>query len=385
MKSLVSFTSRGRVGVVGEDGRGERFIDFGRSGQKSWQLGPAFGDGRRVVAFSLEDTTMSRVIKGLVTSHVWVYDLVAGSTEEILAGGRYSQYEGVAGILPGGGRVLGFAVVEGEQHLFTADLDGGNRRLLFGKGEGFAYGVEASRDGSRVAYHVTGGKEAGQRGRFPYSIMTMPTGGGPKVMVAGAEGHLYFGPRWSPDGGWLAYLDCRPAEDPAHFWSELCLGKPDGSSHRVLTPGKPHWFGTTHGTAEYRMGGSNMTEWSPDGRTITYTRVSPGAHPDAEFHPELPDHEENIYSPGSAKGGAQLCLLDPIRDTATEVTPFQELRWDFRSAWHPEGKRIAHSRAVVTRPTEIWSVSPGGTAPRMLTRGFEEQGADFPKWLLVAE
>ena len=61
MKSIVAFLSRGRVGLVGEDGRGERYIDFGRTDQKSWQLGPAFGDGRRFVAFSLEDTTMARL------------------------------------------------------------------------------------------------------------------------------------------------------------------------------------------------------------------------------------------------------------------------------------------------------------------------------------
>jgi Tol biopolymer transport system component len=211
--------------------------------------------------------------------------------------------------------------------------------------------------------------------RFPYSIVTMPVDGGPKTLVAGNDGHLYFGPRWSPDGRSLAFLDCRPKEDPAHYWADLCLANPDGGEHRVVSPGLPHWFGTTHGSAQNRMGGSNMTEWSPDGATITYTRVAAGSHPDARFHPERPDHEENLYSPESARGGAQLCLLDPFRGTVKELTPYEENRWDFRSAWHPSGDRIVHSHAVVTKDTEIWVVNADGSRPRMLTRGFEESGA----------
>lgn len=385
MKSVVAFSSRGRVGLVGEDGRGERYLDFGRPEQKSWQLGPAFGDGRRVVALSLEDTTTSRVVKGMVTSHVWIYDFVDGSLTEILRTDRLSTYVGVACILPGGGRVLGFAIMDGEQHLFTEDLHGGNRRVLSGRGEGFPYCAELSADGRRVAFHVTGGKNAGQRVRFPYSIVAMPVDGGPKTLVAGNEAHLYFGPRWSPDGQWLAYLDCKPKEDPAHYWAELCLGNPDGGEHRVVSPGLPHWFGTTHGSARNRMGGSNMTEWSPDGATITYTRVAADSHPDARFHPERPDHEENMYSPESARGGAQLCLLDPLRGTVKELTPYEVNRWDFRSAWHPSGDRLLYSHAVVAKDTEIWVVNADGSRPRMLTRGFEESGADHARWLVLSD
>jgi len=66
MKSLVAFLSRGRVDLVGED-------------------------GRRVVALSLEDTTMARLVKGLVTSRVWIDDLRDASLTGILERDRLSR------------------------------------------------------------------------------------------------------------------------------------------------------------------------------------------------------------------------------------------------------------------------------------------------------
>ena len=164
------------------------------------------------------------------------------------------------------------------------------------------YGVSIDPEGRRLAFHVTGGKYEGQAAdtRYrpgPYAINVCDTAGQHRVVVAGQPGHLYFGPVWSPDGAWLVYLDCHAEEDPAHFAADLCIGRPDGSEHRVVTQGQRHWFGAAYGTAEARGGGSNTSLWSPDGSTVTYTRIVPGSHPDCEYHPERPDHQELVYRP----------------------------------------------------------------------------------------
>jgi TolB protein len=151
-----------------------------------------------------------------------------------------------------------------------------------------------------------------------------------------------------------------------------------------VSSGQRHWFGAAYGPAEARGGGSNTPHWSPDGATVTYTRIAPGSHPDCEYHPERPDHEELVYRPELARGGTQLCTLDPFSGRVTELTEFQEHRWDCRPMWSPDGRQIAFTRAVVGQPSEIWVIKGDDKNQRLLTRGYGERGADHPRWLQVA-
>ena len=48
------FTSQGRTAVIGEDGSGLRYFDFQKPEQVTWQPGPFFSDGRRVIFLSME-------------------------------------------------------------------------------------------------------------------------------------------------------------------------------------------------------------------------------------------------------------------------------------------------------------------------------------------
>ncbi len=303
-----------------------RWLEFDVPGQVRWSLGPSFEAGQRLILTSYEDVTVANVVSGNVTVHNWIYDLATGELEEILAQERLAPFQYCSAILPSG-RIAVNAMPDGEERIFTADLDGRNAQALTAAGEGFCYGVRLSPDGERLAFHVTGGKfeKDACQGRFrpgPYCINTLRTDGTQRVLVAGQPEHLYFGPDWSPDGEWLVFLDCHCDQDPAHFWADLCIGRADGSGQRVVTAGQSHWFGTAFGTRERRGGGSNLARWTPDGKYVTYTRVAPGSHPDCEYHPELPDHCENVYRPELARGGSQICLLDPFSGEVIEVTAF---------------------------------------------------------------
>jgi Tol biopolymer transport system component len=150
-----------------------------------------------------------------------------------------------------------------------------------------------------------------------------------------------------------------------------------------VTGGQSHWFGAAYGPAEARGGGSNTTQWSPDGSTITYTRLAPGSHPDCAYHAERPDHEELVYKPELARGGAQACTLDPQTGRVTELTGLEEGRWDCRPTWSPDGRQIAFVRAVVGQPSELWGMDGDGANPRLLTKGYGNRGADHPRWLQV--
>lgn len=387
-KRVITFTSSNKIGVVNEDGTGERYLDFPVPGQTRWAFGPLFSDGRRIMVTSYEDMTISKLVMGNVMTHTWIYDWVSGSLKEMLTHGRLAAFMYCHSILPGEQRVVVNAALNGEERIFSMELDGGNPVELTKAGEGFCYGVTLAPAGDRLAFHVTGSKLTGLSQPLwfrpgPYSINTLGVDGKSRTLVIGEPGHLYFGPVWSPNGRWLVYLDCHCDVDPAHFWADLCVGRADGSEHRLITAGQRQWFGTTFGTKENRGGGSNISQWTPDGQSVLYTRVAPGSHPDCEFHAELPDHCECVYNPAVARGGSQLCLLNPFTGELKEITLFEEHCWDFRASCSADGKKIVFTRARVDQGSELWVADIDGQNQRLLSRGLDQKGADAGRWLEI--
>lgn len=298
--------------------------------------------------------------------------------EELATRDRPAPFMGCSAILPGEERIVTNPIIDGEQRVMTMNVDGSDPVEVTHAGEGFTYGVSLSPDARRLAFHATNIPD--QPG---YRIFVTDLDGGHRVMVAGHPDHLYFGPVWSPDGEWLLYQDCHHRTDPGHDWADLCIGRPDGSEHRVITQGQRQWFGTSYGSPETRGGGSNMSQWSPDGTTVTYTRAVPGSQTAWQFQADRPDtdHFNRDYHPDDARGGTSICLLNPMTGHITPLTPDQSRVWDFRTAWSPDGTQMAFCRAVVGGPSELWVMEADGSHQRLLTRGQDEMGADHPRWI----
>ena len=376
---LIGFHAGGRLGVVGEDGGGERFLDPGVPGQQSWQFGPALPDGG-ILLHSFEDTTMSRVVVGDVQVNLWRCGLHDGSLEPLEVADRPAPYFTCCAALADG-RLLGSAMVEGEQRLYLVEADGSGCRAITHPGQGFHYGVGLSPDQGRLACHVTGDKYGKYPRVYSYTIEVIEIAGGGRTMVAARTGHLYFGPVWSAAGDRLAYLDCHADTDHAHFAADLCVGHADGTAHRVVAGGQPHWFGTSYGADGHRGGGSNMTSWIPGTNRITWTRLLPDSHADARYDASRPDHEELVYAPKLARGGTQLCALDPDSGGVAEITAAEEGRWDFHASWSGAGDAVVFSRARVTEPPELWIAAADGSGARRLSAGHDRRGAGFGRWL----
>ena len=166
------------------------------------------------------------------------------------------------------------------------------------------------------------------------------------MRIAGNSDHLYFGTSWSPDGRWILYQDCHFKSDPGHDWSDICIGRADGSEHRVLTDGQPQWFGATYGNPENRGGGSNMPTWTQAGH-ILFSRKLPGSKVAWEFQRRRPDtdHFNRDFKPELSGGGAQICALDPSTGAIVPLTPGDPGDWDFRAAESPDGKSVVFCRA----------------------------------------
>ncbi len=250
-RSRFFFTSQGRTGVMNADGTGLRYFDFKVPNQVTWQPGGFLSDGRRVIFLSMEARRdgPGRSFEEYYTqtpTHLWLHDLDSGSLTEIATRERMAVFYTPALVVTDQ-RILVQVVRNKVGQIFSMNLDGTDAREFTRAGEGLPYGLAASPDGSRVSFHL-----ASHQG---YQIWTSDTEGGDRVKVAAHPDHLYFGTGWSPDGKWVVYQDCRYKEDPGHDWSDLCIGRADGSEHRVLTEGQSLWFAATYGNALTRGGG----------------------------------------------------------------------------------------------------------------------------------
>lgn len=373
------FTSQGKIGLVNADGSGLRYLQFEKPGQATWQPSAIFPDRHRLLLLSMEPRRdgPGRPFGEYYTqtpTHLWIYDLDTGSLEEICTKNRLAPFETPALLLRTADRLLVQVVRKNVGQIVSVRLDGTDPREFTRAGEGLPYGLSISPDGRRVAFHL-----AGPEG---YQVFTSNTDGSDRVRVAARSGHLYFGTSWSPDGRWVVYVDCLPGEEPGHDWADVCIGRADGGEHRVLTTGKAMWFAATYGDSKTRGGGSNVPAWTHDG-SILFPRRLPGSKVAWEFQPQRPDidHFNRDFKPELARGGTEICRLDPRDGLVTVLTQNNPPVWDFRASESPGGRLVGFCRAKTGGAPAIWAMDADGKNPRLLTRGIDDLGADHPRWL----
>jgi hypothetical protein len=372
------FVSQGRTAMMNADGTGLRVFDFKEPNQATWQPCGCFPDGNRVLFLSMEPRRdgPGRPFEEYYTktpTHIWVYDLKRDSLTEIATRDRMAVFYTPA-LLLSDDRMLVQVVRNKVGQIFSMNLDGSDAQEFTRASDGFPYGLSLSPDGKRVAFHLS--CEGG------YQVWTSDVNGSKRVKVAAAPGHIYFGTSWSPDGRWILYVDCLPDQDPGHDWADVCIGRADGTEHRVLTRGQAMWFGATYGGAKTRGGGSNVPAWTHDGR-ILYPRRLSGSKVAWEFQPQRPDvdHFNRDYKPELARGGTEICLLDPRDGSERALTHSEPAVWDFRASESPDGRHIVFCRAETGGVPAIWVMDSDGRNPRMLTKGLGNAGADHPRWL----
>ncbi len=372
------FTSGGRTGMVCVDGSGLKYFDFDVPGQATWQPGDVFADGRRMVVLSMEPRRdgPGKPFDEYYTqtpTHIWIYDLATERLEEVCTKDRMAPFMTPA-LLLSDERLLVQVVKDRVGQIVNMRLDGSNQRAFTRPGEGLPYGLSLSPVGKRVAFHL-----ASPQG---YQIWTSDFDGGNRVRVAAHPDHLYFGTRWSSDGEWVLYVDCHYKQDPGHDWCDVCIGRPDGSEHRVLTQGQAMWFAATYGDPTTRGGGSNVPSWTRDGR-ILFPRRTPGAKAPWEYQAGRPDtdHFNRDYKPELAEGGTEICRLDPRTGQIDVLTHADPAAWDFRASESPDGKHLVFCRAATGAAPAIWVADADGKKPHSITQGQDNQGADHPRWL----
>lgn len=377
-KNRFLFTSKGKSGIANADGSGLRYFEFHKPNQATWQPGGAFKDGRRVIFLSMEPRRdgPGRPFDEYYTqtpTHLWVHDLERGSLEEICSKDRLAPFVTPA-LLLSDDRLLVQVVRKNVGQIYSVRLDGTDAREFTRAGEGLPYGLSLSPDGRRVAFHLAS--------PLGYQVWTSDVDGANRVRLAAREGHLYFGTSWSPDGRWVVYVDCTPGTDPGHDWADVCIGRADGGEHKVLTEGGAMWFAATYGSPKTRGGGSNVPAWTRDG-CILFPRRLPGSRVAWEYQPGRPDvdHFNRDFKPERARGGTEICRLDPRDGSVAVLTRSEPPAWDFRASASPDGESVVFCRAMVGEGPAIWVMDADGKNPRRITQGIDNRGADHPRWL----
>ena len=372
------FTSQGKTALTNADGTGLKYLAFDAPNQATWQPAGCFSDGRHVCVLSMEPRRdgPGKPFEEYYTqtpTHLWRYDLKTGSLEEICQKDRIAPFTTPALII-NDDRLLIQVVKNKVGQIYSVRLDGTDAKEFTKAGEGLPYGLSLSPDGKRVAYHL-----ASPQG---YQVWTSDTDGGNRVKLAAAPGHLYFGTQWSPDGQWVLYVDCLNQQDPGHDWADVCVGRADGSEHRVLTEGQSMWFAATYGGPKTKGSGSNVPSWTQDG-LILFPQRTKGAKVPWQYRigkPDL-DHFNRDFKPDEATGSTQICTLDPKTGVIKKLTPEVPGVWNFRGSQSPDGKQIAFCRAATGEAAAVWIMDSDGQNARMITRGIDDLGADHPRWI----
>ena len=125
-----------------------------------------------------------------------------------------------------------------------------------------------------------------------------------------------------------------------------------------------------------------MLSWTRDGK-ILYSRRTAGARTAWEYQANRPDvdHFNRDWKPEVARGGTEICELNPRDGKVERLTKSERAVWDFRASEAPDGTRIVFCRCAVGETPALWIMNRNGGGERMLTWGLKESGADQPRWL----
>ncbi len=186
--------------------------------------------------------------------------------------------------------------------------------------------IHLSPDGTRIAYAIVNNDRPGR----PYSqvwIMDVATRLSTRL---GASDGTASGPRWSPDGRFIAYLGSDGQR------SGLMIAAADGSAARFMAP--------VSGTNHPLPSAGDAITWSPDGRQIAFASSTPGPEQDANGDPMV--ITRYLYKPTASEGLTRfndnrrlhIFVADVASGAVRQIT--SGVYYEHSLSWAPSGDRI---------------------------------------------
>ncbi len=93
------------------------------------------------------------------------------------------------------------------------------------------------------------------------------------------------------------------------------------------------------------------------------------------------DHFNRAYKPELARGGTEICRMNPKTREVIRLTTSYPPVWDFRQTESSDGKHILFCRTLTRETPGLWIMDSDGENQRLLTRGIDDLGVDHPRWI----
>lgn len=341
-----------RAAVVRADGTRHRFV-AGKLSRKpnTWtQFAGWSPDGRQAIIGSgwesPENGAWEEAHKTFrFTPEGWLYDtllldLASAKLTNVTAVERVSFYNTGVFFWPNAPKKLGFqALIGGDSHPFSMDLDGRNKKDLTENSKEFAYGFNASPDGKQIAYHKS------------YQIFIADADGAHAKRIETGQ-PFNFVPQWSPDGEWLLFVAGE------HYNCHPHIVRRDGSGLRKVAD-RQGYRGVVEflDVPDFHGGSSDVPLWSPDGKWIYYT---------------------------AKVGGSVELLRVSLAGTIEQLTQTPHGNLNYHPKFSPDGKWVVFgSNRSGTRQLYVLRAEGGAAYP--ITRLKPGWGAMWPQWQPVSK
>jgi dipeptidyl aminopeptidase/acylaminoacyl peptidase len=225
-----------------------------------------------------------------------------------------------------------------------------------------------SPDGRLVAYVLTTIDQ--KKNRRDNSVWVVATDGKSAPRRLTADGVNSTSPRWSPDGGRLAFLSNREGEGGR---GQICILPMNGGEAQVLT---------------HLKNGASAFQWSPDGkRFVTLSRTGPS---DGVSGPRKSDvrHYSHISYKFNDTGWyddkrSHLWVVDAATGVGKQITSGEDWN-DTDPQWSPDSTRVAFvsdrtgSEYDNGHNKDIWVIpADGGALTRISDHEFDDTQ---PRW-----
>jgi TolB protein len=254
-----------RAAVMNDDGSGRRHLAAELASESdSWtQFAGWSPDGKTAIIgrgwespdnarWEEEHKTFRHTKEGWLLDS-YLVDITSRQATNVTAVDRVSFYNSIF-FWPKDPTKLGLtALVNGTSKPFRMDRDGRNKVDLNQNSDGFVYGFNISRDGTRIAYHDN------------YQVYLADADGSHRAHVATGNS-FNFVPTWSLDGQWVLFVSGE------HYNCHPHIVRSDGTGLKKLAD-----RGGYRGVIEFldvfdfHGGSSDTPVWSADGKSVFYT------------------------------------------------------------------------------------------------------------------
>jgi Tol biopolymer transport system component len=209
-------------------------------------------------------------------------------------------------------------------------------------GQGYAYQPDWSSDGRFLAYSHY------HSDRIDLEVLELATG---RIETLVQNGAVNVEPRWSPDGGRVAFVSTAFEGRWHVFTVGVGNGRATSAPTRITADDDSHLPRYYYSNFSHFLSPS----WSPDGRELLL-----------------------VSNVGRIMGSGGFWRMEARAGAVPRLVYYEETTWKARPDWARDGKRVVYSSYAGRQWNQLWLTTADGGDPIQLTYGDFDNTA--PRW-----